>query len=364
MRYTSFCAALALAIAGAFALSTPVHAWGAFNDVWIETSNASYGAVNYPVRADMFNPPTGGNSIAVSAVSSTALDAFEMQYYFSEEIIEYCSSTYTGSVPKIISGFLNNKNLQSYQNNGIAESSWTAWEHPENFGTWTANFLIDGAPTTTPQTLGLRVVCSTNSAGVAVNEATPPGNSAYTSADFEDVEGTGSMPNWSLELVANLPSTLLIPTSTSETWCNSTSTGGMMGDIYAGIRNGLCSSAMTLFVPSNEATNFVIEKKDSIQYRFPFSSIATISGMFASAMDDANRTTGTIEIVWPTNTSTSGFGNLLPTSTKILDQEIWETWVPGWLRILTYNLQRFAIWYGLGMSIYILAMKLLKGKEE
>lgn len=365
MRLRTFCAVLALALAGAFAFNHPVHAaWSAFSDVWIESDTASYGGVGYPTRSNMFDPPTGGNSVHISAVSSTAYDAFEMQYYFSSEIIEYCSSTYAGSVPKIISGFLNENSLQAYQNNGVGIAYWDAWKNPEDFGTWTANFLIDGAPTSTPSRLALRVVCATQSGVLTSNQATPPGSTAYTSYDIINVAGTGNTPDWTLELLSNLPETMIIPTSTSETWCNSTSTGGWTGDIYAGIRNGICAAGMTLFVPSSDATNYVMSQRDSLAYRFPFSVATQIQGSMRAATSTATSSTMDLSFAFGSSTTAGSSPTVYPQRVNFFGQATYEQYVPSWLRSLIYQLFRLGIWYGFGMATYLLAKKLLRKKEE
>lgn len=362
MRRIKFCAVLALAIAGAFAFAKPIHAEaGAFNDVWYQsdTEHHNCGFTNYPCNQKLLLLPT----LAIHFVNSTSSALSSVDFTFSSDVQTSCAGMYTGGVPVLTKIYLENETESVY---GSAPTTWTEWSDPSSFHS--INFQLSSAMTATPTSTTLEVVCGTQNGTYVQYQATPPGNTAWRSYEYR-ADGPSLYPDLASDLLFHLDklqsSSTLISVPRRSDWCNSTSTGGWINDIGAGVSNGICNAGFTLFVPSQNSIDTLISKKDYLLTKFPFSETLKIQNAITSSTSAASSTLSLSFDFAASSTIATGTPSIYPTGGfHIFSKELYEQWVPSAIRTLIYAMFRLGIWYGVAMMTYALAKRLLRKKEE
>lgn len=359
----------ALAIAGAFVfLPQKADAWGSMYDVLPRATSypppACSGTFPCPFTNFNFFGISDTVSVHLSHTSST------FQFYWTDEIVNLCQSL-GGSMPVVDSVDVGGNGNYIYPdanfgwNGGNISHALTPGFQTIS-GSWSPS-----EPTTLENGIFFRFSCRDSELGYKVwtGSASYLDEWRYT---FSDQTSTyvdfADEILYQLENYASPTSTLAYDTATARAWCVATSTGGWVNDIGAGLKQAMCDTAVTLFVPSQTSLNTLVGKKDQILLRFPFSTVGQIqtamtSGTTATAVSSTYA--WNFSAVSSTSVNSGSFGAIIPTSTiEVFSQTTYEQWVPSWIRTLWYGAWRLAIWYGVGMATYALAMRILKKKEE
>jgi len=186
-------------IALIFFLPLPAHAWGAFNDVWVQSdTTSSFDYALHPASSQIVEPSVGGQvNISLGFVSSTAANAAYVDFRWNEDLISGCEAAFPGSVPVLLNvavtgdgGF--GSEMYPWRINGSVEdasSLWSSWSDPTQFlhitGYWYPVPGVDDVPVRA----ALQMTCATQN-GANVQYRNPPDgtSSGWYSYDFENVD--------------------------------------------------------------------------------------------------------------------------------------------------------------------------------